>query len=82
MKAIWKYELRIDDETILEIPSEAQILDVQVQYGKPCIWVLVDPESTSNEVRQFHTYGIGHKHEDISGTYIGTYQLHYLSTNQ
>lgn len=76
MKTIWKYELEIKDEHILEIPSPAIPLGFQVQYGKPVLWCLVDPEKGMVKKR-FRMAGTGHEIlftlEELN--YIGTIQL-------
>lgn len=73
---IWKYTLN-PGRTILEIPAGGQVLSVQMQYGEPRIWVLVDPDAKP-EVREFTVYGTGHPVADDPGrqrTYIGTVQM-------
>jgi hypothetical protein len=76
-KTIWKFPLTITDFQEIEMPSTAEILCVQLQDGKPCIWALVYPEA-KKDIRTFATYGTGHDfppHTEIKQTYIGTYQL-------
>ena len=76
-KSIWKFELKVQDFEEIEMPATAEILSLQVQNGKPCIWALVDP-TARKETRTFATYGTGHPivtNEGISHTFIGTYQL-------
>ena len=44
-KTIWKYELDWDtDIQTIEIPKEGEILSCQVQNGKICLWVKINPE--------------------------------------
>ena len=74
MKTIWKYPIGIDAEIKIEIPMFAEILTVQVQYGEPNLWVLVD-EDNKYEVRKFICYGTGHQIECKDLLYIGTFQL-------
>ncbi len=79
MKAIWKYELETVDEQEILMPLGAEILTVQIQYGKPCIWCLVfvkDKGLVINKPRMIKIFGTGHTIEDnYPGVYIGTYQL-------
>ena len=75
MRVIWKYALQGEDETVAEMPVGAEILTVQKQHGRPCVWALVDPDAAAVEVRRFRTYGTGRRHEAVTGNYIGTYQL-------
>jgi hypothetical protein len=61
----------------LEMPKDAEILTVQTQNEKPCIWALVNPEN-DKELRYFEVYGTGHGiHYDmgIERKYINTFQL-------
>jgi len=43
-KQIWKYSLA---EAEVRVPRHAEILSLQVQEGKPMLWVLVDPDASS-----------------------------------
>lgn len=75
-KQIWKYQLEQMHSSIM-MPIGAEILTMQLQNGKPCIWALVDPEAEKS-IREIEIHGTGH---DISYTdiiqrkYIGTYQV-------
>ena len=79
MRIIYKYALAIQDEQLINMPKFAQILDVQVQSGVPCIWAFIDTDEERIS-RKIITYGTG---EDVSGdflrvpsrTYLATYQL-------
>lgn len=75
-KEIWKYEISAD-QTIIEMPKDAEILSVQVQHEVPRIWALVDPENPIEE-RVIEIFGTGHKIpcEGISRKFIGTFQLY------
>ena len=77
MKTIWKFELETINEQKITIPTGAELLSVQTQYGAPCLWALVDTESI-NESRYFEILGTGHMMDNIkyNRKYIGTYQLH------
>lgn len=72
MKRIWKYTLTPICE--LDIPKGAKVLSVEVQHGKPRIWILVDTDAEM-ESRTFCSYGTGHDIPDDPGAYIGTLQL-------
>ena len=73
---IWKFELEKEDIQSIQMPVGAEILCLQMQGGKPCIWALVNPQA-DNETRGFITYGTGHvvPTEPYNHIYIGTYQL-------
>ena len=77
-RTIWKYELHHLHEQEIKLKKGAEVLCVQVQFEKACIWVLVDPAETVEEVRTFVLYGTGHDIKTAIGTsvkYIGTFQL-------
>lgn len=75
MKTIWKYELETMDVRVVEMPVGAEILTVQEQRGKLCLWALVDPEA-DKERRVFCIHGTGHPVSTVAlKKYIGTYQL-------
>jgi hypothetical protein len=72
---IYKYEIPIKDEFILELPKGAKILSFQKQHGKPYIWCLVNQEET--EPIKFRMIIDGHDF-DYDGRYmrfIGTIQM-------
>lgn len=75
-KVIWKYEIEPTDVQQIELPIGAEILCVQTQFDKPCIWALVDPKQELEPIGVF-TYGTGHPipTEPYKHKYIGTYQL-------
>jgi len=75
MKTIWKYELGINDNQIIEMPADAQILTVQIQHGKPCMWCLIDAIYELKK-RKIRIAGTGHTIIGFAGVYIGTYQLY------
>ncbi len=74
MESIWKYPLEVSDVQTLVMPSSAEILAVQVQNGKPCLWARVDPDAPKTD-RTIITHGTGHAVSEETGEYIGTYQL-------
>lgn len=73
MESVWKFELKCVDEQDIEMPFAAETLAVQVQHGKPCLWVRVDP-SEKLVRRKIITHGTGHPVPHTTGDYIGTYQ--------
>lgn len=77
-ETIWKFELKTTDNQFIEMPKGAQLLAVQTQFDKPCVWALVNPKA-EKEKRCFEIFGTGHTVSSDMGTdrnYIGTYQLH------
>ena len=77
MRKIFKYEIPIEDEFELELPKGAQVLTFQIQYGKPVIWAIIDPEEDISEKINFRLFGTGHpiKKNVIGLSYIGTAQM-------
>lgn len=76
-RTIWKYELNGNDRQVFNMPRGAEILTVQVQAGKPCIWALGDP-NVGLKGRLIELVGTGHQIINDNGDerkYIGTYQL-------
>ncbi len=72
-KLIWKYTLE-PGPTVIEVPINARILDVQTQHEDPQLWLLVDP--TNEKVkREFTIYDTGFTMPDYPGEYVGTFQL-------
>lgn len=78
MKMIWKYD--ISEESTVDMPEGAQILDVQMQRterpprSSACVWALVDPDRTPVK-RALVLYGTGHPLPDDPGAYVGTFQV-------
>jgi hypothetical protein len=59
----------------VDMPIGAEILTIQEQNEKPCLWALVDTEA-KKENRVFCIHGTGHEISSIKAKkYIGTYQL-------
>ena len=76
MRIIYKYPLEVEDYQVVTMPKSAQILTVQAQRGKPCIWALVDTDNNP-EKRYFRIAGTGHpiRLKDKLLRYIGTFQM-------
>lgn len=73
MKSIWKFPLP-SYPCVIEMPSSAEVLTVQVQDGIPCLWALVEVENDLVR-REFRVYGTGGQLPINPGKYIGTFQL-------
>lgn len=58
-KTIWKYELPVEDSFSLDLPVSAEILSLDVQYGRPTLWCLVDLELHEVKERTFRFFGTG-----------------------
>lgn len=76
-KTIWKFPLESMGIEGIPMPIGAEILTIQTQSGKPCMWALVDPDAKV-EPRYLEVFGTGHPiHYDmgIDRKFIGTYQI-------
>jgi hypothetical protein len=73
MRTIYKYPLRVADEQEVEIPKDAVVLTVQVQYGQPCLWAWVDTANPPGK-RTILIRGTGHPADGL-GRYISTFQM-------
>ena len=71
-KTIWKFEIRPGEP--VEMPRNAEILTVQMQYGAPMLWAIVDPDEIT-EYRSIQVIGTGHPLPDNPRKYIGTFQI-------
>lgn len=75
MRTIWKLELEAKGEQIKWLPWGAEILCVQMQKEKPCLWALVEDTNDLKE-RTILIYGTG---KPISESYFA---LKYIDTFQ
>lgn len=75
MKTIWKYELMIHDEQIVDLPKNAEILTIQNLQGNQCLWALVSP-ANETEPRTIVCRDTGH---DID---FPNFTLQYISSAQ
>jgi hypothetical protein len=76
MKAVWKYDVPVQDEFTIEMPEDAHVLTVQEQHGAPRLWALVDPKRPLRKWR-FWLAGTGHMipmPETLR--HVGTFQAH------
>ncbi len=76
MKTIWKFELEAMDRQFIDMPALSEVLCVQVQDGKPCVWAMVEPKNDLCAM-EFRIYGTGHPIDNSEHLkYIGSYQLY------
>ena len=74
-KVIYKYKLDNPNETRIIMPEATEILCVQMQFGSPVIWAMVDPDLPPQE-RVFEILGTGKAMEgNVNRKYIGTFQM-------
>lgn len=74
MKTIWKYDL--EGNVAFEMPKGAEVISVQVQHRRPCMWAVVDTEAPK-ETRNFTIFGTGHgiPKDFFPAKHIGTFQM-------
>ena len=92
MRTVHKYDLpsigTTEDTFELLLPADARLLTVQLQYGEPKLWALVDTERERVPYR-LRVAGTGHPLDgDALHTYLGTVQFaggrlvfHYFSVD-
>jgi len=74
-KVIYKYEFETEALTKIKMPIGAEILALQTQNNKPCLWILVDP-AAEMQTRIFEIIGTGWTFNKTDNQkYIGTYQV-------
>lgn len=71
---IWKYQLIVGDRQAIALPKGAKLLSIQIQYGIPCLWALVEPKAPK-ELRKILTRGTGQEFDSANLVFLGTYQL-------
>ena len=85
MRTIYKYPLETVDTQIIEVPGifgfgnsfNKQFLCIDVQYGVPCLWCIVDTDSKSKRKIKLRIVGTGNPMPEFLGNedYLGSYQL-------
>jgi hypothetical protein len=74
MKAVWKYDIKISDEFVIELPRGAEILTCSTQGIKPVFWALGDTDNhVEKSVYHFRLCGTDHPIEQRSLKYIDTF---------
>ena len=74
MATIYKYAIE-PGRTEVQMPRDAQVLTVQMQFGNPFMWAKVDPR-LKTERRVFDVFCTGHEMpDDPRLIYVGTFQM-------
>lgn len=75
MKTIYKYPINLTTEKqCLCLPENSQLLSVQMQNEKLCVWALIDESQPLSMVR-FHIFGTGENlPDDLNTVFLGTVQ--------
>lgn len=74
MRTIYKNPIEITGFQTLEVPQDRRILTVQMQNGKPCIWMEVETDTPHTELKVY-VFGTGQPMLPIDLHYIGTIQV-------
>jgi len=72
---IWKFFVQSNCE--IDMPADAEIVEVGAQNNDICIWAVVDPWAHT-VTRQFDVIGTGHEFRDVPQhtlKYLGTAHL-------
>lgn len=74
---IFKMTLKTTDTQVLQMPNGAKVLSLQVQHGKPQLWILVNENNSTMTQRKFVTHGTGNPINPAvdPSKFVGTYQL-------
>lgn len=70
---IFKYDIPVQDEFSIAMPTGAEILSVKVQNGVPRLWAIVDDQAPK-ESRPFAIYGTGNIAPE-KGVFIDTFLM-------
>jgi len=80
MRTVHKFELEIG-ANILEIPLGFEVLTVDEQHGKICLWAEVETKNEKH-TESFTVFGTGHEIESNSGighSYLGTVRFKHMN---
>ncbi len=75
MRLVYKYDIKTGITT-LKLPKNRVVLDVQLQHGKPRVWVLLYAEDTDMENCNFLCIGTGQQTNEKLDRHIGTFQIY------
>lgn len=77
MRKIYKYPLPKSETFTINVPKGGRILHIDVQFGHPEMWILIDPEA-SFEDREFFIAMTGQEIPEArhrNSEYVGTFLL-------
>lgn len=69
----YRFDIDLTEPFTLRIPEGSEILHVDAQDGKPCLWAHIDPSRPVVGWR-FRLYGTGHRIEGV-GAHVATFQM-------
>lgn len=73
-KVIYKYQLELSDLVPVRMHKGGEVLSVQIQHDKICIWAKVNENESLFEERVFEIVGTGHRFRDKDKRYLATIQ--------
>lgn len=73
MLTVHKYPVEVNDRIVIGVPMGAQLLSVQMQYGFPTFWFLVDTEEPVVQ-KVYLMYGTGHEVQSNTGKHVESVQ--------
>ncbi len=71
-ESVWKYELPMVGDFDLQLPEGAEIIHVEEQGPKPCLWARVDINAPL-EARRLCIRGTGHPFNGGEGDHIRSF---------
>lgn len=71
MRRAYKYEIQLQEESTVEMPNGAEIIDSAARGDSIFLWAIVDPDEHLVE-RHFHVFGTGHDIDNDDLSYIDT----------
>lgn len=77
---IYKFSVPASRESILDLPKDAQFLDIQFQNELPVMWILGSFKEVEKglQSKEQYTIRLVYTHEEFDSTgytYVGTYQV-------
>lgn len=69
---IRKYDLKLTDRQIVEMPAASNILSVANQQDALCLWAMVDPSNPISVQRDIEIIDTGFLILDAKRTFLGT----------
>lgn len=83
MITVYKYLLEPTTKQVIRVPGlrsainfKDQVLKLDVQYNRMCVWCMVDTDYEEKEV-VINMYGTGHECNESPDSYIGTAVLRH-----
>lgn len=74
MSRILKYQLKLVDVQVVELPQGATLLDVQEQKGELQLWAMVNQEEVMEDIL-IEIIGTGNGRCDCKRTHLATVQI-------